>query len=244
MKTLRDALSQRGRQWVRQSGGGMQRSWAIARSAGIGLGLALGAGAAFAQDVPPPKLDLPLVSSPAQSSVVLAGGCFWGVQAVFQHVRGVTTAVSGYSGGASYSAHYSIVSLGVTRHAESVQVTWDPSQISFGHLLRVFFSVAHDPTQRNRQGPDHGAQYRSAIFHVDEDQRRIAAAYVAQLDANHVFGQPIATEIQPLTAFYVAESYHQDYAARHPDAPYIRVNDAPKVARLRAAFPDLYVSRD
>ena len=174
---------------------------------------------------------------------MVAGGCFWGVQAVFQHVRGVTSAVSGYAGGASYTAHYSVVSLGITGHAESVQITYDPARVTLGQLLRVFFSVAHDPTQRNRQGPDEGRQYRSAIFFGDDAQRRIAAAYIAQLDAAGIFEDPIATEVRPLEAFFVAESYHQDYAMRHPDAPYILRNDAPKVAALRTTFPDLYVER-
>ncbi len=182
-----------------------------------------------------------LPASPGEHSVVLAGGCFWGVQAVFQHVRGVTSAVSGYAGGAGYSAHYSIVSLGVTNHAEAVQVTYDPSRVTLEQLLRVFFSVAHDPTQKDRQGPDTGRQYRSAIFYADEAQRRTAAASIAELDAARAGAPPIVTELAPLEAFYVAESYHQDYATRHPGDPYIVVNDAPKLARLKATLPDLYV---
>jgi peptide-methionine (S)-S-oxide reductase len=191
--------------------------------------------------VPPPKLDAPLARTPGERKAVLAGGCFWGVQAVFQHVRGVTRAVSGYSGGSAWTAHYDVVSFGVTGHAESVEVSYDPSRISYGQLLRVFFFVAHDPTERNRQGPDTGRQYRSAIFYADAGQKRIAEAYVAQLDAAKVFPRPIVTEIVPLSAFYVAESYHQDYATRHPESPYIQVNDAPKLVRLQAELPGLYV---
>jgi peptide-methionine (S)-S-oxide reductase len=204
---------------------------------------ALACGAARAADVavPLPNVDAPLASRLDERKAVLAGGCFWGVQAVFQHVRGVTSAVSGYAGGSAWNAHYNVVSLGVTGHAESVEVTYDASRLSYGQILRVFFSVAHDPTQRNRQGPDEGRQYRSAIFFADAEQKRIAEAYVAQLDRAGVFPRPIATEVVPLEAFYVAESYHQDYATRHPDDPYIQINDAPKVARLKAEFPELYV---
>ncbi len=205
------------------------------------LAVVLVAETSAAAAFPAPALDEPLARGHGEASVVLAGGCFWGVQAVFQHVKGVTSAVSGYSGGASYSAHYTLVSLGITGHAESVQVTYDPSRVTLGQLLRVFFAVAHDPTQRDRQGPDHGRQYRSAVFYKDDAQRNIAAAYVAQLAASGAFAEPMATEIVPLDAFYVAESYHQDYAKRYPDAPYIVVNDAPKVARLREAFPELFV---
>jgi peptide-methionine (S)-S-oxide reductase len=190
--------------------------------------------------VPSPRLDAPLAAAPGERKAVLAGGCFWGIQAVFQHVRGVTQAVSGYSGGSAWNAHYEVVSLGVTAHAESVEVTYDPARITYGQLLRVFFSVAHDPTQVNRQGPDTGRQYRSAIFFADAEQKRIAEAYIAQLGAARVFPRPLATEVVPLEAFYVAESYHQDYAARHPESLYIQVNDAPKVVRLKVEFPGLY----
>jgi peptide-methionine (S)-S-oxide reductase len=184
------------------------------------------------------------VNEKSERSIVLAGGCFWGVQAVFQHVRGVTKAVSGYSGGSAWTAHYQVVSSGVTAHAESVQVTFDPSQVTLGQLLRVFFSVAHDPTQLNRQGPDFGRQYRSAIFHADAEQKRLAEATIAELDQKGVFESRIVTQVVPLEAFYVAEAYHQNYAARHPDSPYIVINDAPKVAKLRRLFPELYVRND
>jgi len=215
---------------------------AMKRTALLALwSLASVAAGAESGSIPPPSLDAPLAKGGTRS-VVVAGGCFWGIQAVFQHVRGVQSAVSGYSGGAAWTAHYQMVSLGMSGHAESVQVSYDPSRVSLGQLLRVFFSVAHDPTQKNRQGPDQGTQYRSAIFFSDAEQERIARAYVAQLDQAGVFERKIATEIAPLAAFYVAEAYHQDYATRHPDAPYIRINDAPKVERLRVEFPDLYVS--
>lgn len=194
--------------------------------------------------IPAPAVDIALSKGAGERSIVLGGGCFWGVQAVFQHVRGVRSAVSGYSGGAPWTAHYQLVSLGMSGHAESVRVLYDPSRISLGRLLQVFFSVAHDPTQRNRQGPDEGTQYRSAVFYADEEQERVTRAYIAQLDQSGVFPRPIATEVVPLKAFHTAESYHQDYASRHPDDPYIRVNDAPKVANLRARFPDLYVGRE
>ncbi len=206
--------------------------------------LACGAAHAQAGPIPAPSVDAPLAKAGNPRSIVVAGGCFWGIEAVFQHVRGVTGAVSGYSGGASWTANYQVVSLGMSGHAESVQVSYDPSQITLGQLLRVFFSVAHDPTQKNRQGPDQGTQYRSAIFYADDEQQRIARAYIAQLDQSGVFDRKIATELTSLAAFYTAEAYHQDYAARHPDAPYIRMHDAPKVASLRAAFPDLYVGKD
>jgi len=190
--------------------------------------------------VPAPSVDAVLASSKSDQSVVLAGGCFWGIQAVFQHVKGVISATSGYSGGSSVTAEYEVVSTGETGHAESVKITYDPSQITYGRLLQIFFSVAHDPTQLNRQGPDEGTQYRSAIFYNGDEQKRIAEGYIAQLNQAKVFPQRIVTQIVPLKAFYPAEAYHQDYATRHPDNPYIVYNDAPKVAHLRQQFPDLY----
>jgi peptide-methionine (S)-S-oxide reductase len=193
--------------------------------------------------VPAPKIDTPLAASRTLQTVVLAGGCFWGIQAVFQHVHGVAQAVSGYAGGSASTAQYETVSTGRTGHAESVQITYDASAITLGQLLRVFFSVAHDPTELNRQGPDEGTQYRSAIFYQSGDQQRVAEAYIAQLDQAKVFGQPIVTQVVALKGFYPAEAYHQDYAAHHPDDPYIRINDAPKVSNLQKAFPDLYVSK-
>jgi peptide-methionine (S)-S-oxide reductase len=173
-------------------------------------------------------------------AVVFAGGCFWGIQAVFQHVKGVTEAISGYSGGSADKARYELVSGGDTGHAESVRVTFDPSQVTFGQLLKVFFSVAHDPTELNHQGADEGTQYRSVVFYTDADQKRVTEAYVAQLGRAKVFPDRIVTQIVPLPAFYPAEDYHQNYATRHPDNPYIVMNDAPKVAHLRQMFPDLY----
>jgi peptide-methionine (S)-S-oxide reductase len=171
---------------------------------------------------------------------VLAGGCFWGVQAVFQHVKGVKDAISGYSGGAVASPVYEQVSTGETGHAASVKITFDPAQISYGRLLQLFFSVAHDPTQLNRQGPDTGSQYRSVIFYADDEQKHIAEAYISQLEQTKSFARPIVTQVVPLKAFYDAEAYHQDYARFHPDDPYIARNDAPKVEHLREQFPDLY----
>jgi peptide-methionine (S)-S-oxide reductase len=190
--------------------------------------------------LPPPAVDVPRPAKPGPQTVVLAGGCFWGVQAVFQHVKGVTDATSGYAGGAAQTAKYDVVSTGETGHAESVRVTFDPAQVSYGQLLRVFFSVAHDPTELNRQGPDEGSQYRSAIFFADADQKRVAEAYIAQLDKAKLFHGRIVTKVEPLAAFYPAEAYHQSYARLHPDNPYIVINDAPKVAHLRQLFPNLY----
>jgi peptide-methionine (S)-S-oxide reductase len=190
--------------------------------------------------LPPPAADVPRAAKPGHQTVVLAGGCFWGIQAVFQHVKGVTDATSGYAGGAAQTAKYDVVSSGETGHAESVRVTFDPSQVTYGQLLRVFFSVAHDPTELNRQGPDEGTQYRSAIFFADADQKRVAEAYIAQLDKAKLFRGRIVTQVAPLAAFYPAEAYHQNYARLHPDNPYIVINDAPKVAHLRQLFPDLY----
>ncbi len=171
---------------------------------------------------------------------VLAGGCFWGVDAVFKHVKGVSGVVSGYSGGGAATARYGVVSTGMTGHAESVQITYDPSQISYGELLRIFFSVAHDPTQLNRQGPDEGSQYRSAIFYASEAEKETAQAYIDQLNKAHVFSRPIVTQVAPFEHFYPAEEYHQNYLARHPDQPYIVFNDLPKVQRLQQQFPALY----
>jgi peptide-methionine (S)-S-oxide reductase len=194
--------------------------------------------------VPPPATDAALAASARPlGTAVVSGGCFWGVQAVYQHVRGVKKAVSGYAGGAAPTAHYEVVSRGGTGHAESVQIFYDPSEITYGQLLRIFFSVAHDPTTLNRQGPDDGPQYRSAIFFQDAEQEKIARAYIAQLNAAHVFSQPIVTEVTKLPGFYEAEEYHQDYAAQHPGDPYIVINDAPKVAGLKKLFPDIYVGR-
>jgi peptide-methionine (S)-S-oxide reductase len=190
--------------------------------------------------LPDPAVDTPLAAKSAKETAVVAGGCFWGIQAVFQHVKGVKEATSGYSGGSAATAEYERVGTGQTGHAESVKITFDPSRISYGQLLKVFFSVAHDPTQLNRQGPDQGSQYRSVVFYANDDQKHIAEAYISQLDQAKVFSGPIVTQVVPLKGFYAAESYHQDYAALHPDNPYIAINDAPKVDHLRQQFPDLY----
>jgi peptide-methionine (S)-S-oxide reductase len=193
--------------------------------------------------LPNPTADEPLSKTRSTQTVVLAGGCFWGIQAVFEHVKGVTSATAGYSGGAASTAQYETVSTGRTGHAESVKVVYDPSQISFGQILKVFFSVAHDPTEMNRQGPDEGTQYRSVIFYAREDQKRIAQAYVGQLNGAKLFAQPIVTQIAALQAFYPAEGYHQNYAEHHPDEPYIAINDLPKVDHLKQTLPELYVGK-
>jgi peptide-methionine (S)-S-oxide reductase len=192
---------------------------------------------------PVPAVDAPMAKTSSQQTAVVAGGCFWGIQAVFQHVRGVVSATSGYSGGSSLTAQYQIVSTGATGHAESVKIVFDPSQVTYGELLRVFFSVAHDPTELNRQGPDEGTQYRSSIFYSSDEQKHISEAYIAQLDQAKVFSRPIVTQVVPLKAFYQAEGYHQNYATNHPDDLYILYNDAPKVAHLRQQFPDLYTGK-
>lgn len=196
-----------------------------------------------AAPLPDPKIDAPLATAKGTQTAVFAGGCFWGVEAVFEHVRGVTQVVSGYSGGSADKAKYEAVSSGSTGHAESVRVSYDPSRISYGQLLRVFFSVAHDPTELNRQGPDTGTQYRSAVFFANDEQQRVAEAYIAQLQAARAFPRPIVTQVTPLKAFYEAEAYHQDYLVRHPDQPYIVINDLPKIADLQRQFPALYVGK-
>jgi peptide-methionine (S)-S-oxide reductase len=196
-----------------------------------------------ASALPAPVVDAPRATASGQQTAVLSGGCFWGVQAVFQHVKGVLSATSGYSGGSAKTAEYEIVSTGQTGHAESVQIVYDPAQITYGELLRVFFSVAHDPTQLNRQGPDEGTQYRSVIFYGNDEQKRIAEAYIAQLDSARAFRRPIVTQVVPLQAFYAAEAYHQNYASLHPNQPYIMFNDAPKVEHLRQEFPALYTGK-
>lgn len=201
------------------------------------------AGSASAVAVPAPAVDASKAAVAGEQSAVVAGGCFWGIQAVFQHVKGVKSATSGYSGGEAKTAEYELVSTGETGHAESVKIVYDPSQITYGELLRVFFSVAHDPTQLNRQGPDEGSQYRSVIFYGSDEQKRIAEAYIAQLDKAKVFPRPIVTQVVPLKAFYAAEAYHQDYATKHPNQPYIAFNDAPKVEHLKQQFPQLYTGK-
>jgi peptide-methionine (S)-S-oxide reductase len=190
-----------------------------------------------ASSFPDPQKDMHLTGK--SDTVVFAAGCFWGVEGVFERVKGVTEATSGYAGGSRLTAHYEIVSTGATGHAESVKVTYDPSQITFGQLLKVYFAVAHDPTQLNRQGPDEGTQYRSSIFYTSDEQKQVALAYIQQLDAAKVFPRPIVTKVVPLEGFYPAEAYHQRFFDRNPDYPYIVFNDLPKVKHLEAEFPKL-----
>ena len=193
--------------------------------------------------VPAPAVDIPAASVQGPQTAVFAGGCFWGVEAVFRHVKGVSKAVSGYAGGSFKTADYERVSTGSTGHAESVEVTYDPAQVSYGELLRIFFSVAHDPTQLNRQGPDYGTQYRSAIFYASDEQKRVAQAYIAQLAQAKAYASPIVTQLVALPAFYPAEAYHQNYLALHPTQPYIVMHDLPKLAQLKQQFPDRYVAK-
>jgi peptide-methionine (S)-S-oxide reductase len=203
----------------------------------------LGCAARAASRFPDAAVDEPLASTAGRETIVVAGGCFWGVQAVFQHTKGVLSATSGYAGGTAKNPSYELVSSGTTGHAESVQVTYDPSQISLGRLLKVFFSVAHDPTELNRQGPDTGTQYRSMVLVSGDAQGRIVRAYVEQLDAAKIFRGRIVTDVVPLRAFYPAEGYHQDYVYRHPFEPYIMINDRPKVEDLRKRYPEIYVEK-
>jgi peptide-methionine (S)-S-oxide reductase len=190
--------------------------------------------------LPAPAVDESKAPASSKETAVVAGGCFWGIQAVFQHVKGVRSATSGYAGGSMKNPDYESVSTGRTGHAESVEIVYDPSKVTYGELLQVFFSVAHDPTELNRQGPDEGTQYRSVVFYSNDEQKKIAEAYIAQLNQANIFSQPIVTKVVPLEAFYQAEGYHQNYAALHPDNPYIVYNDAPKVENLKKEFPGLY----
>jgi peptide-methionine (S)-S-oxide reductase len=192
-----------------------------------------------ATKIPPPAQDEKAGALHSETAV-FAGGCFWGVQGVFEHVRGVKQVASGYTGGAAGTAQYETVSEGDTGHAESVQITYDPAQITYGRLLQIFFSVAHDPTELNYQGPDHGTQYRSAIFPANAQQRSVATAYIAQLDKAHVFSGPIVTRVEDFKGFYPAENYHQNFLVLHPNYPYIVINDLPKVGELKRMFPELY----
>jgi peptide-methionine (S)-S-oxide reductase len=208
---------------------------------GFTVSLARMASAAPKSPIPPAKVDFPLASTPAKQTAVFAGGCFWGTQAVFERLKGVVKTTAGYAGGSASTATYKQVITETTGHAESVEVVYDPSKITYGQLLRVFFSVAHDPTQLNQQGPDVGTSYRSAIFYLNDDQRRIATAYIAQLDNAKVFPGRIVTEVTPLKGFYRAEDYHQDYALHNPDNPYILVCDRPKIEMLKQQFPELFV---
>jgi len=191
------------------------------------------------EPVAAPLIDA-TATAPAEDTAVFAGGCFWGIEAVFEHVKGVKSAVSGYAGGTTASPTYEQVSSGDTGHAESVQVIYDPAQVSYGKLLQIFFSVGHDPTQLNRQGPDHGTQYRSAIFYNTPQQQRVAESYVKQLTTAKTFSRPIVTQVAQFRAFFPAEEYHQDYLVNHPNQPYIVINDQPKVAALKKQFPDIY----
>jgi peptide-methionine (S)-S-oxide reductase len=210
----------------------------------LGLSAAISCRASSAAvKLPNPAADEPLSKTHSAQTVVLAGGCFWGIQAVFEHVKGVSSATAGYSGGPADAAHYEIVSSGTTGHAESVRIVYDPAQVSFGQILKVFFSVAHDPTELNRQGPDEGTQYRSVIFYSTGEQRRIAQAYIDQLNRARVFAEPIVTQLTALQAFYPAEPYHQDYAEHHPNEPYIAINDLPKLEHLKQMLPELYVEK-
>jgi peptide-methionine (S)-S-oxide reductase len=192
--------------------------------------------------IAPPALDNPKAAGPPQTAV-LAGGCFWGVQGVFEHVRGVQNVIAGYAGGDRASAQYETVSSGGTGHAESVKIVFDPAQVSYGQLLQIAFSVVHDPTQLNRQGPDVGSQYRSAVFYGDDEQKRIAESYIAQLEKAHAFSRPIVTRVDPLRGFYPAEDYHQDYLYHNPNVPYIAMFDIPKVQNFKRIFPELYSGR-
>ena len=205
---------------------------------GIGFAATRGQAEESPHLVPAPVLDEAATGD--SETVVLAGGCFWGVQGVFQHVKGVTSAVSGYTGGDKRSAFYQVVETGATGHAESVSITFDPRQISYGKILQIYFSAVHDPTDLNHQGPDSGTQYRSAIFPANDEQARIAKAYIEQLDKAHAFANPIVTKLEPGRTFYAAEDYHQDFLTLNPRNPYIVYNDLPKVAALKRLFPDLY----
>lgn len=190
--------------------------------------------------IAPPALDAPKVAPGKLQTAVVAGGCFWGVQGVFEHVKGVRKAVSGYAGGDKSTAEYEKVSTGATGHAESVQITFDPAEVSYGKLLQIYFSVVHDPTKLNRQGPDSGTQYRSAIFYIDESQKNIAQAYINQLNKSHAFSHEIVTRVDPFKAFYPAEDYHQDFLVRNPTYLYILINDLPKIENLKRVFPNNY----
>jgi peptide-methionine (S)-S-oxide reductase len=212
------------------------------------LGLAFGAflfmqpERARAIELPNPTADAPKATAPGEEKAVLAGGCFWGMQLVFEHVKGVKHVTAGYAGGSKDTAQYEVVSSGTTGHAESVEITFDPSVVTYGQILKVYFGVAHDPTELNRQGPDEGTQYRSSIFFENPAQQQVAQAYIDQLQAAHVYNAPIVTTLTPLQGFYAAEDYHQDYAVHHPDNPYIAFNDLPKLNDLKQDLPDLYVA--
>jgi peptide-methionine (S)-S-oxide reductase len=209
----------------------------------VGIALFAALGCSAQNKFPDPAADEPVAAAKGRQTAVFAGGCFWGIQTVFKHTKGVVSSTSGYSGGTKKNPSYEEVSSGSTGHAESVKVVYDPSQITYGQLLKVFFSVAHDPTELNYQGPDHGTQYRSAIFFVDAEQQKVAKAYIDQLNAAKVYKHPIVTQVSPMAAFYDAEGYHQDYAELHPDQPYIYINDLPKLDALKKKYPELYTGK-
>ena len=219
--------------------GGTLMVMALLLAAGMALRVSQSA-AEGARSIPPPLLDEPANAQVTSEVAILAGGCFWGVQGVFQHVEGVTGAVSGYTGGSADTAHYEMVGTNTTGHAESVRVTFDPRHISYGRILQIYFSVAHDPTELNRQGPDVGTQYRSAIFPTNPEQARVAEAYIAQLNQAHVFDAAVVTKVEPGRNFYPAEDYHQDFLTRNPTYPYIVINDLPKIEALKRLFADRY----
>jgi peptide-methionine (S)-S-oxide reductase len=221
-----------------------QSKWLGIAILGTLLAFAAGSNSEAAVSVPNAKLDAPLASKKSEQVAVFSGGCFWGVEAVFEHVKGVNSAWSGYAGGSATTANYTVVSSGLTGHAESVKVSFDPSKVIYGQLLQVFFSVAHDPTQLNRQGPDSGTQYRSAIFYTNAEQQRIASAYIDQMSAAKVFPGKIVTQVNPLKTFYMAEDYHQDFARLNPRHPYIVYHDLPKVENLKKQFPQWYLAKN
>ncbi len=221
------------------------RSFPTRHLLGAALAVALSSTVACSQAahgiIPAPKVDVSLAAAPGKATAVFAGGCFWGTQAVFERLKGVTKTTVGYAGGSASTATYDQVTTETTGHAESVEVVYDPSKLTYGQLLRVFFSVAHDPTQLNRQGNDVGTSYRSVIFFTNDEQKNLAQAYIAQLNAAHVFPKPIVTDVTPLKGFYRGEDYHQDYALKNPENPYIEVCDRPKIAALKQQFPELFV---
>lgn len=221
----------------------MKRLVAALVAPAVAIAMAAHALSSPAAPLPDPAVDLPLAKASATETAVFAGGCFWGVEGVFERVKGVTEVVSGYAGGTADTATYRQVSSGRTGHAESVRISYDPAKISYGQLLKVFFAVAHDPTEKNRQGPDVGPQYRSAIFYADAEQKRVAEQYISQMQKARAFKRPVVTEVAPLKAFHEAEAYHQDYMAKHPNQPYIVVNDRPKVEALKRQFPSLYTGK-
>jgi peptide-methionine (S)-S-oxide reductase len=224
---------------IRTSGSSLGAVLLVAAALGAVLWRAPMLAAEPAVILPPPAVDNPKAAGAAQTAV-LSGGCFWGVQGVFEHVRGVQRVLAGYAGGERGTARYETVSSGNTGHAESVKITFDPAAISYGQILQIAFSVVHDPTQLNRQGPDVGTQYRSSIFYADDTQKHIAEAYIAQLESAHAFARPIVTRVDPLTGFYPAEDYHQDYLIHNPTDPYIAYNDVPKIENFKKTFPELY----